>query len=253
MTNSKLSLKNKKIIILGGNGLIGSAISDLFYKNGAEVLVIDKKKSKQIAKVKQIVSDISNYSKIEKTLNQIKKNHFIPDVFINCSYPKTTDWKNTNFKKVKYKYLKENIEIHLNSYIWFGKLFADLMKKNKINGSIIQLSSIYGFLGQDGLLYKNTEINESLVYPAIKGAIINSVRSMAAYYGPKKIRVNCISPGGIYDGHSKLFLKKYNDKTPMRRMCRADDIAYAALFLASDASSYITGTNLVVDGGFSII
>ena len=127
------------------------------------------------------------------------------------------------------------------------------MKKNKINGSIIQLSSIYGFLGQDGLLYKNTEINESLVYPAIKGAIINSVRSMAAYYGPKKIRVNCISPGGIYDGHSKLFLKKYNDKTPMRRMCRADDIAYAALFLASDASSYITGTNLVVDGGFSII
>jgi NAD(P)-dependent dehydrogenase (short-subunit alcohol dehydrogenase family) len=253
MTNSKLSLKHKKIIVLGGNGLIGSAISDLFYKNGAEVLVIDKKKSKQIAKVKQIVSDISNYSKIEKTLNQIKKNHFIPDVFINCSYPKTPDWKNTNFKKVKYKYLKENIEIHLNSYIWFGKLFADLMKKNKINGSIIQLSSIYGFLGQDGLLYKNTEINESLVYPAIKGAIINSVRSMAAYYGPKKIRVNCISPGGIYDGHSKLFLKKYNDKTPMRRMCRADDIAYAALFLASDASSYITGTNLVVDGGFSII
>mgnify|MGYP001428927620 FL=1 len=210
-------------------------------------------KSKQIVKVKQIVSDISNYSKIEKTLNQIKKNHFIPDVFINCSYPKTPDWKNTNFKKVKYKYLKENIEINLNSYIWFGKLFADLMKKNKINGSIIQLSSIYGFLGQDGLLYKNTEINESLVYPAIKGAIINSVRSMAAYYGPKKIRVNCISPGGIYDGHSKLFLKKYNDKTPMRRMCRADDIAYAALFLASDASSYITGTNLVVDGGFSII
>ena len=253
MTNSKLSLKHKKIIVLGGNGLIGSAISDLFYKNGAEVLVIDKKKSKQIAKVKQIVSDISNYSKIEKTLNQIKKNHFIPAVFINCSYPKTPDWKNTNFKKVKYKYLKENIEIHLNSYIWFGKLFADLMKKNKINGSIIQLSSIYGFLGQDGLLYKNTEINESLVYPAIKGAIINSVRSMAAYYGPKKIRVNCISPGGIYDGHSKLFLKKYNDKTPMRRMCRADDIAYAALFLASDASSYITGTNLVVDGGFSII
>jgi NAD(P)-dependent dehydrogenase (short-subunit alcohol dehydrogenase family) len=253
MTNSKLSLKHKKIIVLGGNGLIGSAISDLFYKNGAEVLVIDKKKSKQIVKVKQIVSDISNYSKIEKTLNQIKKNHFIPDVFINCSYPKTPDWKNTNFKKVKYKYLKENIEIHLNSYIWFGKLFADLMKKNKINGSIIQLSSIYGFLGQDGLLYKNTEINESLVYPAIKGAIINSVRSMAAYYGPKKIRVNCISPGGIYDGHSKLFLKKYNDKTPMRRMCRADDIAYAALFLASDASSYITGTNLVVDGGFSII
>lgn len=253
MKNSKLSLKHKKIIILGGNGLIGSAVRDLFFKNGAEVLVIDKKKFKQATKVKQIVGDISSYEKIEKILNQIKKKHFVPDIFINCSYPKTTDWKNTNFKKAKYKYLKENIEIHLNSYIWFAKIFADLMKINKISGSIIQLSSIYGFLGQDSLLYKNTEIKESLVYPAIKGAIINSVRSMAAYYGPKKIRVNCISPGGIYDRHSKLFQKKYNNKTPMRRMCRAEDIAYAALFLASDASSYITGTNLVVDGGFSII
>lgn len=253
MANNKLSLKHKKIIILGGNGLIGSAISDLCFKDGAKIIIIDKKKSKKFIKIKQIVADISSRTKIESISNQIKKKHFIPDIFINCSYPKTNDWKKTNFKKVKYKYLKENIEVHLNSYIWSAKIFADLMKKNKTSGSIIQLASIYGYLGQDSLLYKNTEVNESLVYPAIKGAIINSVRSMAAYYGPNKIRINCISPGGIYDGHSKLFLKKYNNKTPMGRMCRAEDIAYAALFLASDASSYITGSNLIVDGGFSII
>ena len=93
-----------------------------------------------------------------------------------------------------------------------------MMKKNKTEGSIIQLASIYGFLGQDNSLYKNTEINESLVYPVIKGGIINSVRSMAAYYGQYKIRVNSISPGGIYDNHSKLFLKKYILKTPLKRM-----------------------------------
>ena len=127
------------------------------------------------------------------------------------------------------------------------------MKKNKISGSIVQLSSIYGILGQDNFLYKNTEINESLVYPVIKGAIINSVRSMAAYYGPSNIRINSISPGGVYDGHSKEFLKKYKSKTPMNRMCKPDEVAHAALFLGSDASSYVTGTNLVVDGGFSII
>ena len=253
MISNKFSLKDKKIIILGGNGLIGSAASELFFQNGAEVIIVDKNKTNKIKGIKQIKCDISNYKKIEKILNQLNKNNFSPNIFLNCSYPKTINWKKTNFKKIKYNYLKENVEIHLNSYIWLAKLFADYMKKKKITGSIIQLASIYGFLGQDNLLYKNTEINESVAYPAIKGAIINSARSMAAYYGQNKIRVNCISPGGIFDGHSKIFLKNYKHKTPMQRMCKPEDVAYAALFLASDASSYITGTNLVVDGGFSII
>ena len=79
------------------------------------------------------------------------------------------------------------------------------MKKNKIKGSIIQLASIYGFLGQDVSIYENTEIQESLVYPVIKGGIINSVRSMAAYYGKNKIRVNSISPGGFLTNIVKNF------------------------------------------------
>ena len=253
MINNQFSLKNKKIIILGGNGLIGSAVSKLFIQNGAEIIIVDQKKTNKIRGVKQIKCDISNYKKIVNVLNQLNKNSFVPSIFLNCSYPKTINWKKTNFKKIKYDYFKENVEIHLNSFIWLSKLFADHLKKKKIAGSIIQLASIYGFLGQDSLLYKNTEINESVAYPAIKGAIINSVRSMAAYYGENKIRVNCISPGGIFDGHSKNFLKNYKRKTPLQRMCKPEDVAHAALFLASDASSYITGTNLIVDGGFSII
>ena len=253
MINNQFSLKNKKIIIVGGNGLIGSAVSKLFIQNGADIIIVDQKKKNKIRGIKQIKCDISNYKKIEKVLNQLNKNSFVPSIFLNCSYPKSINWKKTNFKKIKYDYFKENVEIHLNSFVWSSKLFADHLKKKKIAGSIIQLASIYGFLGQDNLLYKNTEINESVAYPAIKGAINNSVRSMAAYYGENKIRVNCISPGGIFDGHSKNFLKNYKRKTPLQRMCKPEDVANAALFLASDASSYITGTNLIVDGGFSII
>ena len=252
MLKNKFSINSKKVIILGGNGLIGSAITKLFSENGGEVIVIDKKKSKNIQGIKQYICDISDLNKIKKIL-KIKEKNFVPNIFINCTYPKTRDWKKTNYKKVKYDYLEKNIEIHLNSHIWLAKIFADMMKKNKTEGSIIQLASIYGFLGQDNSLYKNTEINESLVYPVIKGGIINSVRSMAAYYGQYKIRVNSISPGGIYDNHSKLFLKKYILKTPLKRMCKPEEVAYAALFLGCDASSYITGTNLVIDGGFSII
>ena len=253
MLKNRFSLKNKKIIVLGGNGLIGSAISSLFHANGGDVIIIDKKKSKLQKKINQVICDISDIQKVEYTLKKLQNIEFNPDIFINCSYPKSNQWKKTNFKQVKYKHLKDNVEIHLNSYVWIAKVIAEIMKKNKISGSIVQLSSIYGILGQDNFLYKNTEINESLVYPVIKGAIINSVRSMAAYYGPSNIRINSISPGGVYDGHSKEFLKKYKLKTPMNRMCKPDEVAYAALFLGSEASSYVTGTNLVVDGGFSII
>jgi len=253
MLKNRFSIKNKKIIILGGNGLIGSAISSLFHANGGKVIIIDKKKSKLQKKINQVICDISDIQKIEDTLKKLQNIKFSPDIFINCSYPKSNQWKKTNYKQVKYKYLNDNVEIHLNSYVWIAKVIAEIMKKNKISGSIVQLSSIYGILGQDNFLYKNTEINEILVYPVIKGAIINSVRSMAAYYGPSNIRINSISPGGVYDGHSKEFLKKYKLKTPMNRMCKPDEVAHAALFLGSDASSYVTGTNLVVDGGFSII
>jgi len=253
MLKNKFSLKNKKILLLGGNGLIGSAIRNLFYENGGEIVVIDKKKSKKLNLFKEYICDVSNLAKVEKIFKILIEKKFVPNIFINCTYPKTKNWKKTNFRQVKYQYLKENIEIHLNSHIWLAKIIGDMMKEKKIEGSIIQLASIYGFLGQDISMYENTEIRESLVYPVMKGGIINSVRSMAAYYGKNNIRVNSISPGGVFDKHSKKFLKKYKLKTPLKRMCKPEEIAYAALFLGSDASSYVTGTNLVVDGGFSII
>lgn len=142
----------------------------------------------------------------------------------------------------------------MNSYIWIAKKIADLMVKNRIkDGSIVQLSSIYGILGQDNELYKNTTMRESMTYSAIKGGINNSVRSMAAYYGKYNLRINSIIAGGVFDYQNKNFLKKYKRKTPLGRMADPKEIAFSSLFLISDASSYITGSNLVVDGGYSIL
>ena len=145
--------------------------------------------------------------------------------------------------------------IHLNSFIWISKIVADEMIKNKIqNGSIINLASIYGLLGQDPKLYKNIKnMSESLTYPVIKGGVINSCKSMAAYYGQFNIRVNCISPGGIFDNQKNEFVKRYIAKTPLSRMGDVKDLTGPVLFLASKEASYITGINLIVDGGFSII
>jgi len=250
---NNFSLKNKKIIILGGCGLIGSSIVDLFSRAGGNIVVIDSKKKKDLSNIKYIKSDISNINKIEKIIVRIEKKKFVPDCLINCTFPKSESWSKTNFKQIKYKHLDENIRIHLNTSVWIAKFVADIMKKKKISGSIIQFSSIYGFLGQDPKIYENTEINESLAYTTIKGGILNSVRSMAAHYGKYNLRINAISPGGVIDKHSKRFVKNYSKKTPLNRMCFPEEIANVALFLASNASSYITGANIIVDGGLSII
>ena len=143
--------------------------------------------------------------------------------------------------------------MHLNSYAWLARETAESMKENGSGGSILQFSSIYGFLGQDISIYKNLKMSENMIYSMIKGGIINLTRNMASFYGENNVRINNICPGGVIDGQDKEFIRRYSSKTPMKRMAENWEIASAALFLCSDASSYITGQTIVVDGGWSII
>jgi NAD(P)-dependent dehydrogenase (short-subunit alcohol dehydrogenase family) len=153
--------------------------------------------------------------------------------------------------------LEDSISLQLNAVSWVNKLVADSMIEKK-NGSIIQLASIYGFVGQDLNLYKNLKVRENMSYSIIKGGLINLTRQMASYYGQYNIRVNSISPGAIKSNNSKdltnnsVFKSRYLKKTPIKRLGKPSDISSSVFFLSSDASSYITGINLVIDGGFTI-
>jgi len=134
------------------------------------------------------------------------------------------------------------------------------MSKSKKSGSIIQLGSIYGLVAQDINVYKNTKIKENMSYAAIKGGIINLTRQMASFYGKYSIRINSLCPGALR-GHiagtkfkqNKNFIKQYSSKTPLKRLGNAEEVASVALFLSSDAASYITGSTIVVDGGITAI
>lgn len=247
-------LKNKKVVIIGGAGLIGSSIVEGFKYSGSKVFVIDRNLKKNSKSVKYYKIDFFeknwelNFCKI---LSLIKS----PSILVNCSYPRTDDWAQNSYKQVKFTSLEKNIKIHLNSFVWISKIFAENAIKKKIKDcSIVNIASIYGSLGQDPKLYKNIKsMSESITYPVVKGGIINSCRSMAAYYGQYHIRVNVISPGGVYAKQNKKFIKRYIEKTPLGRMAKPKDISNVVLFLSSNISSYITGVNLNVDGGFSII
>ena len=259
-----LKLKNKSIIIIGGSGLIGSDISLAFSSNGSKVLILDIVKPKRnILNKKKIFYeyfDLSNLKLIDTNLSKIINKFGYPDIFINCSYPTTSDWSNLNIENIRLSSLQKNVDIHLNSFMWSSLFFAKLMKKNKIEGSIINLSSIYGVIAQDPELYLKSNINLNMIYGSIKSGISHFTKQLASSYGKYNIRANSIAAGGLYGpiaGSNKKqdnnFLKKYAISTPLKRLGYSYEVANLALFLSSNASSYITGQTILIDGGKSII
>ena len=215
----KIKLTNKKIYILGGSGLIGTKVAINTLSVGAKVTILDIKKKPIQKNLKYEKLDCSKLKTLEKNFNRIIKKSGCPDVFINCSYPRTRDWNQCSFSKINLKRMVKNIEIHMNSYAWLAKMVAEKMVKNNIKGSIINLNSIYGLLGQDLNIYEKTTMQENMPYSLIKGGLVNLTRQMASYYGRFGIRVNGICSGGLkghVPGHSnfqeKQFIKNYEKK-----------------------------------------
>ena len=260
----KFDLSNKVAFVVGGNGLIGREVVCALSNFGAKVIILDLIEKKYFfEKYKNIYFEYFDSSKInliEKNIKKIILKYSTPEILVNCSYPYNKEWHKNSFKEVKLKTILENVNIHMNSYIWIARLIAENMKKNKINGSIIQLGSTYGVVGQNLSIYEGTKMKENLSYSAIKGGIINNARLMASYYGKYKIRINCVCPGGL-SGHvaglsnkqPKKFMKKYLKNVPMNRMGKPEEVASAIVFLSSEAASYITGSTFMVDGGWTAI
>ena len=249
-------------MIVGGNGFIGKELVKNYYDLGAKVLVLDKKKSKDF-NIKNIFYkkfDLKKTIKFKSFFEKVVKNYGCPDIFINAAYPRTKNWSNANFKQLKLKDLNENLNLQLNSFIWSSIKIAEIMKNNKKKGNIIIINSIYGKLAQNKNLYKGTNLKINPIYAAAKGGLLTFVKSLASEYGEYGIRANSIVCGGLSGASastgkklSKHFVKNYADKTLVKRLGNATDVSFPIIFLSSSLSSYITGTELNIDGGFTSI
>jgi len=251
----KFSLKNKTAVVTGGAGFIGKTVSIGLAEAGAKVYIADIDKNTGIKLEKQnknlnwIEIDITDLDSVKSCINTIIKKDKKIDIWINCAYPRTSDWI-TKFEDIKYESWKKNVEMHLNGHFLCCQQIAKQMKKQK-SGSIINFSSIYGVVGPDFSIYNGTNLTTPAAYSAIKGGIITFTKYLATYYAKYGIRANVICPGGLFDNQPKSFVKKYEERTPMGRMGKPEDIVGPVIFLASDASSYITGHVLMVDGGWT--
>ncbi len=214
-----MNLSHKTAIVAGGCGLIGSAIVKAFKECGAKAYSLDKAEGADIRYV-----DTYPWNTI---LNEYK-----PNVWVNSMYP-------------------ENWREHIHAFYVNTVAVADYFARTN-GGSIVNIASIYGVVAPDDRIYQGTDVKPAPTeYSAAKGAIIAMTRTIAVRYAKYGVRCNCVSPGGVFDEHEQRFIDQYSARVPMGRMATLEDVAGPVAFLASDWAGYITGQNIMIDGGLT--
>ncbi|MEQ9167542.1 MAG: oxidoreductase [Fulvivirga sp.] len=242
-------MKDKVIIVTGGSGLLGREMVSRLLKEQAIVVNLDLNADDLNSHF--IKCDLTNDQSIYDAIDEVLQKYGKIDGLVNNAYPRTKDWGD-EFENIKPDSWRSNVDMQLNSYfVITQKVLAQMKLQNY--GSIVNIASIYGVVGNDFTIYEGTQISPPAAYAAIKGGLINFTKYLASRYGQYGVRINALSPGGIFDNQDKKFVSNYEKKVPMKRMGKPDDIAPGVLFLLSDDSKYITGHNLIIDGGWTSI
>ena len=257
--NIKFSdLKNKNIVITGGNGFLGRQISQAFIDQGAKVFVLDVYKSKIKNESYFFKTDITKENHLKKTLNYFKKKKVKIDVLINGAakdYAPNAKNKNSNILKLENfseKIWTNDIDIGLKGSFLTTKIFGAYMAKNK-GGIILNISSDLGIVAPNQEIYKSSGFIKPISYSVVKHGIIGLTKYTASYWAKNNIRCNAIAPGGIFNNQDKDFINKIKKIIPVGRMAKKNEYNDLILFLCSKSSSYITGAVIVCDGGRTLI
>ena len=243
-------LANQVIVVTGGSGLLGESIIQQLQSDGAIVINADINTTES-PYLTSIPCDITSEQSVQETISKIINYYGKIDGLVKNAYPRTKDW-GLKFESIPLVSWRKNIDFQLNSYFFISQQVLESMK-TKNSGSVVNIASIYGVVGPDFSVYNETDMTMPAAYAAIKGGLINLSRYLASYFGPFGIRVNSISPGGIFNNQPESFVKRYEAKTPLRRMASPSDISPAVSFLLSNDAAYITGQNLIIDGGWTSI
>ncbi len=267
LAQNMFSLKDKVAIVTGALGLIGRHHCRALVEAGASVVVCDLNEvecadfasslsvlslgiSADITDKKSVINlkekVLANYGRIDILVN----NAAINDKFEDPQSALTESM----FENYPVEMFKKSLDVNVIGMFLCCQIVGSEMAERG-TGSIINVASTYGIVAPDQSIYKNEKgeqtFYKSVAYPVTKGAVISFTKFLAAYWGSKGIRVNTLSPGGVQDNQDEFFIKNYSRKTPLGRMAHPTDYKGALVFLASDASSYMTGANLIVDGGWT--
>ncbi|PIS05288.1 MAG: short-chain dehydrogenase [Candidatus Buchananbacteria bacterium CG10_big_fil_rev_8_21_14_0_10_42_9] len=252
-------LSGKVAIVTGGLGMLGSEYTQTLVRAGAKVAIFDKQQMVsghalssliESGAVLNIKVDITKRKEVESALASVIDTFGLPQILINnaaIDFP-PINGGGENFENYPIEKWNDTLAVNLTGMFICCQVVGAKMAENN-DGSIINISSIYGLLSPDQRIYK--DFVKPAAYSVTKSGVLNLTRYLATYWASKNVRVNTLTLGGVGSGQDQEFINKYSDKTPLGRMAKKDDYNGAILFLSSNASSYMTGSNLVIDGGWS--
>ena len=262
-------LYGKTAIVTGGAGILGQKFCAGLAEFGADVAVvdIDAKTAKDVAeelddryhvKTIGIACDITKPDSVKEMVEQVISALGNIHILHNNAAGKSDDIDAffAPFEEYSLKQWRKIMAVNIDGMFLVAQAVGKQMVEHGIGGSIIQTSSIYGIMAPDqriyeGSFYMGRAINTPAVYSTSKAAVIGLTKYLAAYWADKGIRVNTLTPGGVESGQNEIFKQRYSARVPLGRMAQPDEMVSALIYLASDASNYVTGQNIIVDGGLT--
>jgi NAD(P)-dependent dehydrogenase (short-subunit alcohol dehydrogenase family) len=262
-------LSGKTAIVTGGLGILGRRFCQGLAEFGANIAVVDldiKKAGEYARELEEtcevsaagIACDVSDQNSVNSMVEEVLGRFGQVRILLNNAASKATDLDAffAPFEEYSLGEWRKIMAVNIDGMFLVAQAVGSLMIEQGTGGSIIQTSSIYGLLASDkriyeGSFYLGRQIGNPAVYSASKAAVVGLTKYLAAYWADKGIRVNTLSPGGVESGQNETFKDRYSARVPLGRMAKGEEMVGAVIFLASDASSYVTGQNIVVDGGLS--
>lgn len=258
----RFNMMGKVAIITGGYAWLGYDMAEALADAGCHIIIT----SRELSKAQQAAAslekkygveclglemDQSDYNQVEDMTTKAKEWKGRIDVLINNAGGGAGASEGNLFARDP-EAIQSMIAINLTGTLFCCRAVGSIMKEQEY-GKIINIGSIAGIVGRDrGMYYRSNKMEQPVDYAAAKGGVISMTRDLAAVLAPYGVNVNCISPGGFNRGLPEDFANAYSERTALGRMGKMGDLQGAALYLASAASDYTTGHNLVVDGGFSM-
>ncbi len=266
---NKFDMKGRVVLVTGGAGILGSVFCESLAQSGASVIVADINEKLVVdcadflidrygCNALPIKCDVSNPASVDAMVAAAVEKFGEIHVLLNNAAGKSANLEEffKPFEEYSLEQWRNIMSVNIDGMFLVAKAVGKQMIKQQKGGSIIQTASIYGVVAPDqriyeGSYYLDMEINTPAVYSTSKAAVIGLSKYLAAYWAKHGIRVNTLTPGGVESGQNEVFKKNYSARVPLGRMANSNEMAGAILFLASDASSYVTGQNIIVDGGLS--